>query len=336
MSENFIDFRMLKDRISIQSVLDHYNVRGLRRANQHTLRGACPLPTHSSDSSKESFSANTEKQVWACQSNSCAGARNGKRGGNILDFVSIMERCSIREAAEKLNELFLAPTRGATEVGKGSESAEKEKLVSEKEMGSGAGESNKPLSFTLKDIDHGHPFLIARGVTPEIAKTFGVGFFPGRGSMHNRVVIPIENERGELVAYAGRSIDDGEPKYKFPTGFLKSHVLFNFHRSVVRNDVRVATVIVVEGFFGCFAVHESGFPCVALMGRSLSMEQENLLCSTFSGAVLLLDGDEVGKAATDACLERLGRKIWVKAVMLPVGKQPDQLTSDEIKKILSV
>ena len=46
------------------------------------------------------------------------------------------------------------------------------------------------------------------------------------------MVIPIHNDRGELVAYAGRSIDDSEPKYKLPTGFHKSLELFNLDRAV--------------------------------------------------------------------------------------------------------
>jgi DNA primase len=337
VSEKFIDFRTVKEHISIETVLHHYGVGGrLRRANKHTLRGTCPLPTHSSDTSKESFSAHTEKNIWACQSDSCAGARQGKKGGNILDFVSIMERCSIREAAEKLNEWFLSALPASSTTRKGSEPSEKKQHISEKKMDVREGESNKPLSFTLKDIDHTHPYLRARGVTEESAKQFGIGFFPGRGSMRNRIVIPIENEQGELIAYAGRAIDDSDPKYKFPSGFFKSHVLYNLHRSVVRKDIRVSTVIVVEGFFDCVNVHDAGFPCVALMGASLSLEQEELLCSTFTGVVLFFDGDDVGRAATDACLLRLGRKLWIKAVVLPQGKQPDQLTSQELQRMLSV
>ena len=48
--------------------------------------------------------------------------------------------------------------------------------------------------------------------------------------MHDRIVIPIHNREGELVAYAGRSIDGSEPRYKFPAGFHKSLELFNLHR----------------------------------------------------------------------------------------------------------
>src|SRR5687768_5720530 len=106
MTANFVDFRIVKERISIEQVLEHYNIR-LRRANQTALRGLCPLPTHSSEKSRESFGVDTAKRIWSCQSASCASARQGKKGGNILDFVALMESCSVREAALKLDDWFL-------------------------------------------------------------------------------------------------------------------------------------------------------------------------------------------------------------------------------------
>ena len=90
--------------------------------------------------------------------------------------------------------------------------------------------------------------------------------------MHDRIVIPIHNSEGELVAYAGRSIDGSEPRYKFPAGFHKSLELFNLHR--VKGEV---SVVLVEGFFDCMKVTQAGFPCVALMGSTMSKAQEELL-----------------------------------------------------------
>src|SRR5689334_8790931 len=87
--------------------------------------------------------------------------------------------------------------------------------------------SNRPLEFTLKGIDASHEYVAKRGIRAETARAFGVGFFPGKGSMLGRVVIPIHNREGTLVAYAGRSIDGAEPKYKLPAGFHKSIELFN-------------------------------------------------------------------------------------------------------------
>jgi hypothetical protein len=52
------------------------------------------------------------------------------------------------------------------------------------------------LNFRLKGIDYAHPYLAQRGIDPETAEYFGVGYFSGKGSMSGRVIIPIDNERG--------------------------------------------------------------------------------------------------------------------------------------------
>jgi DNA primase len=87
--------------------------------------------------------------------------------------------------------------------------------------------------------------------------------------MSGRIVIPIHNAEGELVAYSGRALDEAtEPRYKLPAGFNKSLELFNLHRALAHSTVMV---IVVEGFFDAMKVHQAGFPAVvALMGSSLS------------------------------------------------------------------
>jgi DNA primase len=336
--ENFVDFRIVKERVSIQAVLDHYNIR-LRQVNRNSLRGKCPLPTHSSKESKESFCVNTDKNIWSCMSESCSSARQGKRGGNIIDLVAVIERSSIRDAAVKLHDWFLSSSIPATHtaVGNGSEAkTETGELVAEKkrELPTAPEVVNKPLTFTLKDINHTHPYVQSRGLTEDTTTLFGVGFFPGKGMMAGRCVIPIHNEVGELVAYAGRSIDATEPKYKVPTGFKKSHVLFNLHRVP---EVGKKGLIIVEGFFDCMHIHQAGYPfVVALMGASMSDEQEQLLVEHTGMVILLLDGDDVGRAGAVAIAERLVHKVFVKVISLPAGKQPDQLSSDEIKTLFSV
>jgi DNA primase len=147
--------------------------------------------------------------------------------------------------------------------------------------------------------------------------------------MNWRVVIPIHNEHGELVAYAGRAIDGSEPRYKLPAGFHKSLELFNLHR------VAEPEVILVEGFFDCMKVHQAGFSALALMGCSLSEAQEELLAAKFERIVIMLDGDEAGREATAEILVRLAPRMWVRAAMVPEGKQPDQLSGDELQELLA-
>ena len=109
--------------------------------------------------------------------------------------------------------------------------------------------------------------------------------------MNGRIVIPIHNDRGELIAYAGRSIDGAEPKYKLPPGFKKSEALFNLHR-VLQKEKGTDLVIVVEGFFDVMTVCQASFAdVVALMGSSISEAQETLL-SQFKHVVFFLDGDQ--------------------------------------------
>jgi DNA primase len=295
---------------------------------------------HGSEKSKESFTATLNKGMggaWACQSHSCAKAR-GRVGGNVLDFVAAMEQCSVRDAAIKLQTWFLVSAAGSDHklVGKVSHaeiSAGKEpepQCVSENKNGGGEHEQNKPLSFTLQNIDHSHPYLTERGLTEETTKTFGIGFFSGKGSMHDRIVIPIHNPMGELVAYAGRAIDGSESRYKFPAGFHKSLELYNLHR--VRGEL---SVILVEGFFDCMKVTQAGYPCVALMGSTMSKAQENILAENFAHVIVMLDGDEVGRGASVEIADRLQRVVYqAQLVELSDGVQPDQLSEDELQRLL--
>ena len=337
---DWVSFDEIKKVVTLRMAIDHYGIQ-LRHVNAATLRGKCPLPTHSSKESKESFTATLTKGVggaWACQSQSCIKAR-GRVGGNVLDFVAAMEQCSVRDAAVKLQSWFLVPAAGN---GPGTNNKEpraksfagkerEDNLVSKKESDGGRKSgSNKPLTFTLQKIDHAHPYLTERGVRVEIAQKFGVGFFSGKGSMHDRIVIPIHNPKGGLVAYAGRSIDGSEPRYKFPAGFHKSLELYNLHR--VREEV---SVVLVEGFFDCMKVTQAGFPCVAFMGSTMSEAQEELIRQHFAQVVVMLDGDDAGREAVERIADRLLRAIFqVDVITVADGFQPDQFSTDELHELL--
>jgi len=326
---DWVSFDEIKKTVTLQMAIEHYGIP-LRRVNANTLRGKCPLPAHGSEKSNESFTATLNKGVggaWACQSQSCIKTR-GRVGGNVLDFVAAMEQCSVRDAAIKLQLWFLVPAAGKTRAPVGKEP--KHKSVSENGNGVGESESNKPLTFTLQNIDHTHAYLGERGVAEETAKTFGVGFFVGKGSMHDRIVIPIHNPEGELVAYAGRSIDGSEPRYRFPAGFHKSLELFNLHR--VRGGL---SVVLVEGFFDCMKVTQAGYSCIALMGSTMSKAQEGLIEKYFAHVVVMLDGDDAGRVAAEGIVDRLQRILYqVQLVELQNGVQPDQLSADELHRLL--
>jgi DNA primase len=191
---------------------------------------------------------------------------------------------------------------------------------------------NRPLSFTLRNIDHQHSYVISLGLTEQTARYFGVGYYDGNGFLRGRVVIPIHNEHGELVAYSDRAIDEMEPKYRLPAGLRKSYVLFNLHRAIQSRD---DTLILVEGFFDTFKIHQAGHHNVAaLMGSKLSGRQTDLIATYFNQVILMLDADEAGKAATTAAATALSSMIRAQIVELAPGSQPDQLASKEINQLL--
>ena len=308
------DFKRLKQSIPIDHVLARYGVR-LRRVGPHTLYGRCPLPTHTSRQSRQSFSVNLSLQVWSCHSASCIAARGGRIGGHVIDLVAILERCSLREAGLRLQDWFSVRTSHPTPA-------------CAPEMASSAAEPNRPLGFALQRIDTRHAYLAQRGISPAIARLFGVGMYGGNGFLAGRCVIPIRDEKSQLVAYAGRAVNGEEPKYRFPAGFRKSQVLFNLDRAMQTGS---RNVIVVEGFFDALKVHQAGHPAVvALMGSSFSQRQSELLLSHFASITLMLDGDETGRRAVEVIAQVLKPKMSVHKVELPKCVQPDQLSSAEI------
>lgn len=333
----WVDFQAVKQAVTLGQVLERYGVK-LKRTGKE-LHGRCPIHQGKGD---ESFRANTEKNAFQCFS--CQAK------GNVLDFVAAMEKCSVRDAGLKLQEWFgldghLTQSSRATprqasgarqtagSDSAGTTPATDSELVREERAGECSSVANPPLKFQLRGIDHGHAYLADRGISKETAETFGVGLFSGKGSMQGRVVIPIHNEAGKLVAYAGRAIDNTEPRYKLPAGFHKSAELYNLHRAIATGQ---RGLIVVEGFFDAMKVHQAGYPfVVALMGCSMSQEQERLLVNHADMVLLMLDGDEAGRKGTDEIMLRLGRKVWAKAVSLPEGQQPDQMSDEELRGLLS-
>jgi len=303
--DNWVDFAALKQSVALAPLLRYYGVR-LRRSGRDQYRGLCPI--HHGQG-REAFHANLSRNLFHCFS---CGA-----GGTVLDFVAAMERCTLREAALILQRASDRPPIERPTL----------QLVTRK------SKVPLPLDFTLRCIDCTHPYLAARGIGIPTAQEFGIGFYGGSGIFSGRLVIPIHDERGALVAYCGRALEGGaQPRYRFPSGFPKSEILFNLHRAAPSAR---QTVVVVEGFFDCLKLHQAGVSSVvALMGAALYASQHRLLRERFRRIILMLDGDDAGRRATADIAARLQQHASVRVIHLPDAVQPDQLSTEAIRHFL--
>ena len=133
----------------------------------------------------------------------------------------------------------------------------------------------------------------------------------------NRVTFPINDVRGDCIAFGGRVIGQGEPKY-LNTGdtpiFHKSEVLFALDKAKARMT-STGDAIVVEGYTDVIALHESGFTnVVATLGTSLTRQHIRLLSHHAKSRIIyLFDGDEAGQRAADRALQFIDSSITPEA-----------------------
>jgi DNA primase len=190
----------------------------------------------------------------------------------------------------------------------------------------------------LENLDLHHPYLAERGLTQEAIAEFGLGYC-SKGMMTGRIVIPIHNPDGQVVAYAGRwpSEPPGDtPKYKLPAGFRKSLELFNLDRAI--KEPADHPFVIVEGFFDCIKLWQHGVRrVVALMGSTLSPAQEELIrehTNAHSRVIVILDEDDAGRAGRDHIVKHLARWMFVKVhVFADEGRQPEHLSAAEARQL---
>ena len=213
-----------------------------------------------------------------------------------------------------------------------------------------AAQANVPFGRQLSGLRFDIPFLEQRGLSPERARYYGVGYYGRSGLMKSRVVVPIRNRDRQLVAYVGRSLKDDDPdgKWKFPSGFRKSLELYGAdmlaNDKETRRAVRRHGLIVVEGAFDRLWLVERGFKnTVALLGSSASEEQVDMLLDSDlnpTGRVrIFLDNDQAGRAARKQLCGQLiyrGFPGYVDFARVNVGDRtdPDQFSRDELRLLL--
>ncbi|HEX7857048.1 MAG TPA: DNA primase [Sphingobium sp.] len=208
-------------------------------------------------------------------------------------------------------------------------------------------------------------YLDKRGMKPETVKAFGFGYAPdSRGKLktalkefdeallieagmlirpdddkresydrfRGRLMIPIRDPRGRVIAFGGRILGQGEPKYLNSPDtplFDKGRTLYNLDRAapVGRKSGRM---IVVEGYMDAIALAQAGYEdVVAPLGTALTEQQIEKLWSMVDTPVLCFDGDSAGQRAADRAMLRAlpmlkpGHSLAVAS--LPVGVDPDEL-----------
>jgi DNA primase len=211
-------------------------------------------------------------------------------------------------------------------------------------------------------------YLKRRGLSGEIARDFRLGFAPegwdnlmqtltdeesiehaltvglliendkGRkyDRFRDRVIFPIVNQRGKVIAMGGRVLGDGKPKYlnspETPL-FSKSHELYGLHhiRKFAKN---LSRIVVVEGYMDVIALAQFGIHyAVATLGTSVGKPHLEALFRRVEQVVFCFDGDEAGRKAAfrgmEAALPMMEDGRGVKFLFLPEGEDPDTVVRNK-------
>jgi DNA primase len=302
MHNGFVPFTEVKRAVSLEAVLDRYDLRdGLSRKGAN-LAGACPF---CKGSSGRQFQVNLTKNAWYCFG--C------KQGGNILDFVAKREGVSVRAAALKLDTWF--------DLGLAREAPAEKSEIPHEAVAERPSE-NPPLAFTLKTLDPHHVQVAALGLSPETMELFETGYC-ARGMLKGRLAVPVHNYGGELVAYVGLALDDAEPRYLFPPDFHPALEVFNLHRLTEIAD-EAGPLHLVPEVEGVLRLTQSGILSVlGLFDGSLSAEQEEAIAGALSLYERLVLVGEGFADRTVARLARLSAVTWFPGLSAPAAQEPE-------------
>jgi DNA primase len=341
----------IRARLSVSEVVGK-RVK-LRKAGRE-FRGLSPFNKEKTPS----FFVNDQKAMWFDFS-------SGKNG-NIFDFVMQTEGLSFPEAVERLAGM------AGVQLPKFSPEAEarEEKARTLHDV---LELATKFFESKLASVEgaKARGYLSDRGIKGSTQLEFRIGYAPaGRyalkehlgaagvsvGDMietgllisgddipvpydrfRDRVIIPIHDHRGRVIAFGGRTLtDDVQPKYlnsPETSLFHKGSNLFNFHRArqPARED---GTVVVVEGYMDAIAIYQAGVKSVvATMGTSFTEEQISSLWRLASEPVVCFDGDRAGKAAAFRSIERILPSLEVgkafRFAFLDDDNDPDELIREK-------
>jgi DNA primase len=307
-----------------------------------------------------SFWVSPEKQFYHCFG---CGAH-----GTVLGFLMNYDRLSFPEAIEDLaTRLGLdVPREGGDTAGPRRVDDEAYDLM---------GKVSRFYMDQLLRDERARQYVAKRGLTPETVERFGIGYAPNswndvlrrfgasenarkqlsemgliierdrgqvrEGEKHydrfrDRVMFPIRDARGRVIAFGGRIIDQGEPKYlNSPETalFHKGRELYGLHETR-QARISLKRLVIVEGYMDVVRLHQSGIQyAVATLGTSTTPEHLKRVFRLVSEVVFSFDGDRAGRAAAWRALQhalpeaREGREM--RFLFLPDGHDPDSLVGEE-------
>ena len=315
----------------------------LKRAGSR-LQGLCPYHSERSPS----FTVFPDSQSFYCFG---CGA-----GGDAITFVMRSENLDYPGAVE-----HLAKRAGITipqDAQEGSGGVSRKRVY---EMNLAAAKYFRACLFDERIGKTGMDYLAnKRKLPPVIIKRFGLGFAPdGFGGLtdymkkqgfteeelitgflcgksqktgraydyfRNRVIFPIINTSGDVIAFGGRVMDDSKPKYLNSSdtpGFKKSKNLFALNYAKNHCSERM---ILCEGYMDVIACHAAGFEnAVATLGTALTQEQARLMAKHTKEVLIAYDSDEAGQNAAKKAIRILSDVgLEVKVLNMEGAKDPDE------------
>jgi DNA primase len=325
--------------------------------------GCCPFHKEKSPS----FKVENERRTYKCFG---CGA-----GGDAFKWTMETEGLSFPEAVEKLaGEAGVELPKWSAE-----DEAREEKKKSLYDVVEAACAFFEE-QLRAKDGAVAREYLLSRGLNGDVARKFRLGYAPdshsalkdylyaksipledmvaaglvrpqdgdrpARDFFYNRVMFPISDARGRIVAFGARALDpDAKPKY-INTGettlFSKGHLLYNF-ATARPAAIKAQSIILAEGYMDVIALVRAGFEhAVAPLGTAFTEDQLQLLWRTAPEPILCFDGDEAGLRAgiraAHLALPHLKPGFSLRFAFLPEGEDPDTLIARDgslaMKKIL--
>ena len=227
-----------------------------------------------------------------------------------------------REAARFFHETLFSPEGKAGLDYYKSRGYSKKTLV---RFGMGYAPNDwRKLLFHMKEKGYSYEELYDANLANKSEKNGKVNFYD---NFRNRVIVPIIDPRGNVVAFGGRVLDDSKPKYVNTSDTLvykKSLGVFGLNFA---KNSKEKSLILVEGYMDAISLHQAGFDnAIACLGTALTSEMAHLLSRYTDEIILSYDADEAGQKATQRAIgifSSIGMKL--RGLQLSGGKDPDEI-----------